>query len=255
MPPNQDLLARLRPAWAYRTRHTVLLVALVLHLLAAPLFAIAIGPEHRLLSAAVISATLTFLFAQAVLSAARDSRDLVVTSALTLPALVCTWISLSAPSATVFGLRAVFAAALLLYVTILLLIYVFKQRRVDYEVINAALCAYLTLGLGWASLYGLVELGFPGAFHVPDDGLGAFVEIGGEPGLAVRRIYFSFVTLLTLGYGDIYPVHSVARLLALVETFLGQAFLVVLIARLVGINVAQAEPSPPSAGEPGREDA
>ena len=53
-------------------------------------------------------------------------------------------------------------------------------------------------------------------------------------------MYFSFVTLTTLGYGDIAPVSQFARLLAMLEAVLGQLFMVLLVARLVGVYTAQA---------------
>ena len=98
----------------------------------------------------------------------------------------------------------------------------------------------LILGFLWVSLYSVVESIQPGAFLLPQDGLGAFNEQDQEGDIFSRQLYFSFVTLLTLGYGDLVPVHSVARLLAITEAFVGQVFLVVLVARLVGVHVAQS---------------
>ena len=111
------------------------------------------------------------------------------------------------------------------------------------DVINASLCAYLLLGLGWTKCYALIEIWQPDSFRMLEDGIAAFS--GQDLDAGVRRVYFSFVTLLTLGYGDVVPVGSIARMSAVMEAFAGQVFLVVLIARLVGIHVGQEMSSPP----------
>jgi len=89
--------------------------------------------------------------------------------------------------------------------------------------IAAAVAVYLMLGLIWARLYDAVELLAPGAFHTP----------AGEAVTPASLVYFSFVTLSTLGYGDFAPVNIVARNLAVLEAITGQLYLVILISRLV----------------------
>ena len=64
------------------------------------------------------------------------------------------------------------------------------------------------------------------------------MRFGGEH--SVNPLYYSFVTLTTLGYGDISPASSMARMLAAIEAVVGQVYLTVLVARLVGLHIAQA---------------
>lgn len=112
--------------------------------------------------------------------------------------------------------------------------FIFSVKRVDVNLICAALCLYLILGLLWGTIYGLLQIYVPGSFAgdllSPDstatDTLHYFT-------------YFSFVTLTTLGYGDILPQTPIATALCQVEAILGQFFTAVLVARLVGIQVAQ----------------
>ena len=107
--------------------------------------------------------------------------------------------------------------------------FAFGAKRVDGEHIFAALSAYLLAGifLGLAH-FGVEEIA-PGSYAAsrPGPPFGA----GGLPGV----IYFSFVTLATLGYGDIVPVSPTAQGLAVFEAVSGQLYLAVLVARLVGI--------------------
>jgi hypothetical protein len=102
--------------------------------------------------------------------------------------------------------------------------HLFRRDRVDTDTILSAISAYLMIGLTFAVVYMLVELTGPGAF-VENTG-NQVVEWG-------DMFYFSFVTLTTLGYGDISPVAPHARSLAILEAAAGVLYMSTLIARLV----------------------
>ena len=104
---------------------------------------------------------------------------------------------------------------------------VFKRGAVTFRRIEGAIAAYLLLGMAWAYAYQLIDYIDPGAFS------GTVTRSGGFSSWA----YFSFVTLATLGYGDISPVHPVARSLATAEAITGQLYLTILIARLVSLEL------------------
>lgn len=98
-----------------------------------------------------------------------------------------------------------------------------RARRVDSEHIYAALSAYLLVGVFFGLFYWVLEEIAPGSFNA-------------SPGFSrMSAIYFSFVTLATLGYGDIVPRSDVARGLAILEGVGGQLFLAVLVARLLSL--------------------
>ncbi len=102
-----------------------------------------------------------------------------------------------------------------------------KGRTASHR-IGAAIVVYLLLGIIWSRFYQFAGLMIPGAFHLPDG-----------PATLTSYVYFSFVTLATIGYGDIYPVHPIARNLAIIEAITGQMYIAVLIARLVSTNDAE----------------
>lgn len=106
-----------------------------------------------------------------------------------------------------------------------------RSTKIDAEHIYAALSAYLLAGIFFGVLYHGVEIIWPGSFTAA----GAIREFP-----LFDAIYFSFVTLATLGYGDLVPVSEVARGLAVVEAVSGQLFLAVMIARLVSSHVQTA---------------
>jgi len=103
-----------------------------------------------------------------------------------------------------------------------------RAGPVTFHRIQGAMASYLLLGVIWAHAYALLAELRPGAFSgpfSPADGPRAF-------------LYFSFVTLATVGYGDVLPVHPVARSLAMLEAVTGTLYLTTVIARLVSLAVA-----------------
>ena len=113
--------------------------------------------------------------------------------------------------------------------------YIFKAKRIDLELISAALCLYLLLALLWGSIFMLLEEFIPGSFA------GAGLAQAGSVREEFHYFnYLSFITITTLGYGDITPQTQPAMALCQVEAILGQFFTAVLVARLVGIQVAQS---------------
>jgi hypothetical protein len=108
---------------------------------------------------------------------------------------------------------------------------VLRSQRVTTGVISAALCVYLLAGLVWALLYTMLFALEPTAFSLKGGELSDF-------------IYYSFVTLSTVGYGDITPVSPIARSLAYVEAIAGQFYMAVLISRLVALHVTHATADP-----------
>ena len=112
--------------------------------------------------------------------------------------------------------------------------YIFSRKRVDGHLICAALCLYLILGVLWGGIYQLLETVVPRSFS------GVLLENpASRESLAQHFNYFSFITMTTLGYGDITPQTKAAATLCQAQAIIGQFFTVVLIARLVGIQVAQ----------------
>jgi len=103
--------------------------------------------------------------------------------------------------------------------------------EIDGNKILGAICLYLLMGLIWAILYTLMQLSFVDAFQNLGDNTEWFT-------LFPDFIYFSFVTLTTLGFGDISPVQPVARFLVYLEAIVGQFYLAILVASLVGSRMS-----------------
>ena len=110
---------------------------------------------------------------------------------------------------------------------------IFREGPITRQRVQGSIVIYLLLGLIWAEAYML-------AAHLDSD---AFTVILGEGqnALSARLTYFSFVTLTTVGYGDILPTNLVTRTLANMEGLVGQLFPAILIARLVSMEIAARE--------------
>ena len=110
---------------------------------------------------------------------------------------------------------------------------------VDREHLYAGLSAYLLAGIFFGVFYWVLERTWPGSLAIP--GEGAVPGGGGQSNVALTTtIYYSFVTLTTLGYGDIAPRTEVVRGLAIMEAVAGQLYLAVMVARLVGLYASGA---------------
>jgi hypothetical protein len=106
---------------------------------------------------------------------------------------------------------------------------VFSPGRVNYHRIIGAILIYLSIALTFVALYSFVGLLVPNAF--------SGMTFEDNPALASKVIYFSFVTLTSTGYGDVFPLHPVARSLCNLETIMGQLYPATLLARLVSLEI------------------
>ena len=109
---------------------------------------------------------------------------------------------------------------------------VMRPHRPVGDRIIGAICVYVLIGLAWASVYETLDSVAPGSFRFPADTAWA------TPG-ALRYRYFSFVTLATLGYGDVTPVAVLAGTLASIEAVAGQLYIGITVARLVALSLAE----------------
>ena len=216
----------LKGFWGHDPGLSIVLVALVLFAFVLPPV-IAPGEEHApLLDAAL---TLLLLAGMAILPVAAAVRALLMTTALAAVA-VRVWPGAGAGASAFAGLVSFGLMA------VVVLFQTFRGGPVSIHRVRGAIAAYLLLGFTWAAAYALVEALAPGSFATA------------RPESTHDRswLYFSFVTLTTVGYGDITPVHRAARSLAMLEALTGQLYPAILIARLV--TLYSQEPGERGAG-------
>jgi hypothetical protein len=136
------------------------------------------------------------------------------------------------------GVGKFIALTFYLYTTLVILVFVLNAKKVTSDILYGAVCVYLMFGMTWMLGYRIIEHFQPGSFVVGGEPLsGGGFEV-------VDLIYYSFVTLTTLGYGDILPVSGPARSLAVLEATCGVLYLAILIARLVSLYASSGDEEP-----------
>jgi voltage-gated potassium channel Kch len=218
-------------------RFTILLVALVAFLCALP-FVSEVGAGIVILRVGTV-----FLLLAAAYAVSERRWHRILAFALVVPALG----SLLIPSA--FGdrgpllLRLGSSAALLFYIAIMISIHLLKQSRVSADTILGGINVYLLFAVGFAFLHAVTEVANPGSYRYQRESLSAVMRGHPEVEAIALLLYFSIVTLTTLGYGDIVPAVASARMLCSSEAVIGQLFVAVFIARLVALQISQGSRS------------
>ncbi len=150
-----------------------------------------------------------------------------------LAVMIVVWVVISVltDGSGIFAGQSLLAPVL--FLCLLVIVFSFLGRwlvravQIDAEVLCAAICGYLILGIFWAGLYAVVVLEIPGALVVA--GVAQAKADFGE------LLYFSYATLTTTGFGDIVPKAPLARMVAMVEAIVGIFYNTIVIARFVGL--------------------
>jgi hypothetical protein len=212
-----------------RYRFGVLFVALLVTLAVPPLTSSS-SLIRLLFSIAITAVLLSGLFAVSA-----EKKTFYIGLAVVIPAVAANWAARLTMDAGLDAIGEALAMLFMFYLAWNILVHIIRARRVDANIIFAAVCVYLLIGFICAFGFSILELLTEHPLRYPSD-LPA--------GLGFRKtitLYYSFVTLTTLGYGDISPVSAAARSLAMLEAVTGQLVIVVLIARLIGLTTAQIE--------------
>ena len=142
-------------------------------------------------------------------------------------ALAVRWMAFFTPTAALQLWSDQWSLAAILLIAVVLLLQVFREGPVTHSRIQGAIAVYLLFGIGWAHAYHIAETLHPGSFATTAAAMSNVSD----------WVYYSFVTLTTVGYGDITPARPIARTLSIGEALTGQLYLAVLIARLVAMEV------------------
>ncbi len=236
--------------WTVREhRFLFLLAALTLLLVSAPLVR-TLGPErHPMLPGIVFAVAFSAMLLAAVFAVSRSRRSNLLALLLAIPVIVLQVVRVWRESDSVAIAAHVVGLLFLVYTVVLILKFLFTTGRVSSDMICASLCVYLLLGVLWAITYSLIQI-FDGQSFLSayaDNGEGRTMRFGGERTLTA--LYYSFVTMSTLGYGDIVPRSSLARMAAAMQAIVGQLYLAVLVARLVGLHIVHATKGQSGAGK------
>ena len=180
----------------------------------------------------LITLFFSFLLISGVGAVAKSARTTAVVGGLVLASLALRWLRLGLGAGSLVVPDVLFSSLFCIVLAAVVLAQVLREGPVTFHRIEGAVAFYLLLGLAWAFAYELVELRWPNAFVLPS---WATANPNEDP--TARFVYFSFVTLTTVGYGDITAVHPFARSLVTLEALIGQLFPAILLARLVSLEL------------------
>jgi len=171
------------------------------------------------------------LFIAVIYAVSQKKHHILIGVLLALPMLGFIWSRYFFQYATLEVVGGLCGAAFFMFAIIQILIFIYSQKEVSRDLIAGAAIVYLLMALAWSFIFGVVEALEPGSFSFPEN-----------ESISTSRsfLYYSFVTITTLGYGDVTPTTNLARSLCILEAVIGQLYLVVQVAWLVGVHVSQS---------------
>lgn len=175
----------------------------------------------------------TLILLAGIYVASSNRRRLIIAIFLVLPALSANWANTIFENTSLALASNFFGTLFFVFAALTILSTVLKAKEVTVDIMCGAISVYLLIGIAWSGVYSFLETLYPGSFYIGD------IHNADNVLNISDFIYYSFVTLTTLGYGDIIPVSPRARSIAILEAITGVLFMAVLIARLVGTYIAQ----------------
>jgi hypothetical protein len=212
------------------SRHLALLISILFLFVAAPLI---VPLQRGALFLSILSVGVLLAGSYALID---QKRLFVIAIALSFLSIVSTGLLQAYNQRTTAIISHSCIVVLVGFFCITILGYVLRTGRITTDKILAAICVYFLIGYAWTFFYALLNEMAPGAFS----GLTTSPETSYVSQIMELR-YFSFVTLTTVGYGDILPHSPMARTMAGLEVVTGQLYLAVLVARLVGLHIVHGD--------------
>ena len=172
----------------------------------------------------------TLILLSGIYAASSSKRIFYLALLIAVPTILVHWASNFVKAVSLLLISEIFSGIFFVFMAVVILNYLFTEKQITGDVIAGAICAYFLLGLVWSAIFSILELLQPGSFDIPQ-------SLQTE---SLSFTYYSYVTLTTLGYGDITPITAQARSFSLLEAIIGQLYIAILIARLVSINIFQS---------------
>ena len=210
-------------------RHGVLLATLILLFLTLPAAQLAWGSTPR------FQILLTLVLIAAVVVNSHQRRIFAIAGSVGAAAIAGQIIATTSGSAPIILVADTLSLGLLGFTTLVMLNSLISADRVSRDTIVGGICVYLLIGLCFTMLFLIFAELAPGAFVSKGE---LIARSASDPSAhATKLLYFSFVTLTTLGYGDVVPKGDLAQMFAVAEALIGQLYLTIFVARLVALYV------------------
>lgn len=221
--------------WSETARFGVLFGALALMILLMPLAAQQHGP------AIILRALLTLVLLSGVFASSRNRTVLLISILLAGSATITGWVADLRDSEVVAAVSWLLAVLNIGFVGGVVANAVLRRETVTADAIFAILSVFLLIGIAFAIIFGLIEYFHPGSFLLRGEKIPGSDTLTGSAYSFSVLLYLSFVTLATVGYGDIHPMEPLAQVLCATEGIVGQVFLAVVVARVIGMSLASSK--------------
>ena len=208
----------------YKDRFLFLIVFIVALIVLGPFIEDFIGLRY------FMDLFFSIIFIATIYAVSQKRYHIIIAAILMIPALFAVWIPDIPTNNTPLTIGYICGLIVFAFAVISILNYIFNEETVTRQTISAAVAVYLLIALMWSFIYRLIENLYPASFAV------AHAKLEGAENI---YLYFSLVTITTLGYGDITPIGSQALSLAVLEAITGQIYLVVVVAWFVGLYVSR----------------
>lgn len=174
---------------------------------------------------------LVAVFVTAIFNSNHHKITKIIAVCFAVPAIVLSWLNLAHHMEIVFVLNAMMTLLFMVICVSSIIYDVVIKARVTMETLRGVVCAYFMVGFAFAYAFYLIEYLVPGSFHL----IHREASIFNYSHYLSEMLYFSFVTLLTIGFGDISPVKDVGQTAVIIEGVIGQFYIAILVSRLVSI--------------------
>jgi hypothetical protein len=206
-------------------RFIYLLIALLMYTVLAPFLT-------KLVALRIFTdILLTAILLAGIYATGQKKRQLFIALALGIPLFIVIWSDNFVTSTILTFIATIGGCLFFAYMIVIFLSFLFRTKEITPETIYAAIVVYLFMGVLWTFLYRILFIADPASFQIA-------MNQTRDPDLIF--VYFSFVTLTTLGYGDIIPLSDQAYALTILEAIMGQMYIAIMIARLVGMHISQS---------------
>ncbi len=209
----------------FKSRFLFLLVFILLLIALQPLEE-AIGEFEILLDLIT-----TAILVSAIFAISQKKNHMISGVLLAVPMFVFLWAFKFYKATWLSASGSICGIAFFGFIIVIILKFIFSRDEIEGDLIAGAAVVYLLMAIIWMHAYRLIELMHPGSFTLAQSQ---------SMDYAAPFLYYSFVTITTLGYGDIFPVTTAAKSFAILEAIIGQLYLVIMVAWLVGVHISQS---------------
>ena len=199
-----------------RNKSLILLISLTLLIILYPYF------EATTVGSILVALLLTAVLLSGIYAVSYDFRYVAAGILLAIPTFVLSWSDFFSPSGVTTIAEQLFITVFLGYTIIVLLKHIFLSKNISFDEIFGGVGVYIMIGLAFTQCFSILNELSPGAFYSPTK------EITNS-----TLLYMSFVTLSTVGFGDVTPNSPMAQSLVIIETIIGVIYVAVLIGTLV----------------------